>query len=131
MPSLSESISPASDDEVFPDSRGLFSAFCFLLSAFWLPRAGAPSKSPLLSTNRPKLQAIDTSEMTRTPARTIRRFEGARSGKVGISIAANYDVVDWSRDTRMLTRIVQVNHYYDRDCHALRECGFPQSLDAC
>jgi hypothetical protein len=27
----------------------------------------------------------------------------------------------------MLTRIAQVNHYYERVWHAVRECGFPQS----
>jgi len=27
----------------------------------------------------------------------------------------------------MLTRIAQVNHCYERVCHAMRECGFPQS----
>jgi len=27
----------------------------------------------------------------------------------------------------MLSRLAQVNHCDHRDCHAARECGFPQS----
>ena len=46
---------------------------------------------------------------------------------VGINIVANYYDEGWLRDTRMLTRIGQVNHYYDGDGYALGVCGFPQS----
>lgn len=48
----------------------------------------------------------------------------------GLNIAAYYDAGFDFICSRMLSRIVQVNHYRDRVGYGARECGYPQSVGA-
>lgn len=70
------------------------------------------------------------SRITRTLAVITDRLERLRNF-LGTNIAAYYDAGLDSICSRMLSRIVQVNHYHASVGYGARKCGYPQFVGAC
>ncbi len=77
-----------------------------------------------------KIQMKVASRITRTLAVITDRLERLRNF-LGTNIAAYYDAGLDSICSRMLSRIVQVNHYHASVGYGARKCGYPQFVGAC
>ena len=77
-----------------------------------------------------KIQTKVASRITRTLAVITDRLERLRNF-LGTNIAAYYDAGLDSICSRMLSRIVQVNHYHPCVRYGARKCGYPQFSAAC